>query len=189
MREQDRAELLRLLNGSEKAVRRIDGAVARYRSDLPTEIEREQTPTQIAEDAKRLRQAIHTIASLIASGGDAWLAFKENCASDGATGVQAVHHLVEALGPGPGEPGDLLTAAAAVTADELKPTRKRPKSAAKAVRFALVFHTAQAATDAGVLVSRSSAAFQQIMAAVFRSANIVADPDHDIREYLKATAE
>ena len=189
MREQDRAELLRLLNGSEKAVRRIDGAVARYRSDLPTEIEREQTPTQIAEDAKRLRQAIHTIASLIASGGDAWLAFKENCASDGATGVQAVHHLVEALGPGPGEPGDLLTAAAAVTADELKPTRKRPKSAAKAVRFALVFHTAQAATDAGVLVSRSSAAFQQIMAVVFHAANIVADPDHDIREYLKATAE
>lgn len=189
MREQDRAELLRLLNGSVKALRRIEGAVARYRADLPTEIEREQTPTQIAEDAKRLHNAIQTIAGLIASGGDAWLAFKENCASDGAEGVQALHHLVEALGAGRGESGHLLTAAAAVTADELKPTRKRPKSAAKAVRFALVFHTAQAAADAGVLVSRSSASFQQIMAAVFHAANIVADPDHDIREYLKATAE
>ncbi len=189
MNGQDRAELLQLLNGSDKALRRIEEAIVRFNADLPTELKREQTPTQIAEDAKSLHHAIQTIISLIATNGDAWLTFKDFCAADGVDSIRALNHLAEALDTsGIGSPGELLLAASEMAADDLKPIRKRPKSAAKAVRFSLVFHTAQAASEAGVLISRSSTTFQKIMSSVFRAANIMADPEHDIREFLKATA-
>ena len=182
MKDRDRVELLRLLNGSENALSWVTNAIARYRDDLPVEIEREQTPTAIATDAKKLHQALRTIAEQIASDGDAWMTFKQNCAIEGAQAIAALHHLTEALGPGSNEPAEWLISAAEITADELKPTRKRPKSAAVAVRYNLLHHVAFAARNAGVSVSRNSSAFQKIAAISYRLANIYTDPDGDIKK-------
>jgi hypothetical protein len=181
VRKEDRAALLALLNGKETALCWIENAIGRYKEDLPHEIEREQTPSAIATEAKRLHQALQTIAEQIAREGDAWLTFKQNCAIEGSEAIAALVCLNEALGPGPNEPADWLLSAAELTAQELKPTKKRPNSAAVAVRYNLVHHTALAARNAGVPVSRNSTVFQEIVTIVFRAANIHTDPDRDIR--------
>lgn len=181
IKKRERAALLALLNGNESAVNWIWQAIERYREDLPAEIEREQTPTAIAKDAKKLHQALQTIAEQIANDGEAWLTFKQNCATEGAHAIAALYHLAEALGPGANEPSDWLLSAAEITEQELKPTIKRPKSAAVAVRYNLLHHIAQASKRAGVQVSRNNPAFLDIVALCYQAANINTDPDNDIR--------
>lgn len=181
IKKRERAELLALLNGNESAVDWIWHAIERYRQDLPAEIEREQTPTAIAKDAKHLHQALQTISEQIANGGDAWLTFKQNCATEGSHAIAALHCLTEALGPGANEPADWLLSAAEITEKELKPSRKRPKSAAVAVRYNLLHHIAQASKRAGVQASRNNPAFLDIVALSYQAANIYTDPDNDIR--------
>lgn len=180
-KKRERAALLALLNCNELAVDWIWQAIERYRQDLPAEIEREQTPTAISKDAKHLHQALQTIAEQIAKGGDAWLTFKQNCATEGSRAIAALHCLTEALGPGANEPADWLLSAAEITEKELKPSIKRPKSAAVAVRYNLLHHVIEASKRAGIEVSRNNPAFLNIVALAYQAANIYTDPDHDIR--------
>lgn len=187
LEERERLRLHALLNGSDKAVRQIEAAIAHYAEMLPMARAAKQLPSEVKKDADDLHKALQTIVRIIADGGDAWEFFKSNAADDGL--AKPLHQLIEALGPGAGEPGDALVLIAEQNAVELKPTKSRPRSPDKVSRFSLMFHVANAARDAGVLISRNSTAFQEITATVFSTANIHADPDHDIREFLKAFTE
>ena len=187
LEQRHRESMLALLNGNAQALRKIEFAIGQYLEMLPIARLATQTPRDIKKDADELHQALQSLVRIMADDGEAWANFKAGAAADGQ--AAALHNLIEALGPGAGEPGEALAFAAGQTADDLKPSRKRPRSADKNTRFALMFHVANAAQDAGVLVSRNSTAFREITAIVFEAANIHADPEHDIREYLKAFAE
>lgn len=183
----NRDKMLALLNGSAQGLRKIEFAIGNFLAMLPIARQATQTPSDIKKDADELHQALQSLVRIIAADGDAWSNFKAAAAADGQ--AAALASLIEALGPGAGEHGEALAFVAGQTADDLKPSRKRPRSADKNTRFALMFHVANAAQDAGVLVSRNSTAFREITAIVFEAANIHADPEHDIREYLKAFAK
>ncbi|WP_146180568.1 hypothetical protein [Limnohabitans curvus] len=187
LEERERLRLHALLNGSDKAVRQIEAAITHYAEMLPMARAAKQLPSEVKKDADDLHKALQTIVRIIADGGDAWEFFKSNAADEGL--VKPLHQLTEALGPGAGEPGDALVLIAEQNAADLKPKKSRPRSPDKVSRFSLMFHVANAARDAGVLISRNSTAFQEITAAVFLAANIHADPDHDIREFLKTFTE
>jgi hypothetical protein len=187
LEERERLRLHALLNGSDKAVRQIEAAITHYAEMLPMARAAKQLPSEVKKDADDLHKALQTIVRIITNGGDAWEFFKSSAAADGLT--TPLHQLTEALGPGIGEPGDALVFVAEQNAADLKPTKSRPRSPDKVSRISLMSHVANAARDAGVLISRNSTAFQEITAAVFLAANIHADPDHDIREFLKTITE
>lgn len=186
LEQHDRDKMLGLLNGSAQALRKIEFAIGDYLAMLPIARQATQKPSEIKNDADELHQALQNLVRIMADDGDAWTNFKAGAVADGQG--KALASLMDALGPGAGEPGDALAFVAQQTADDLKPSRKRPRSADKITRFVLVFHVANAAHESGVLVSRNSTAFREIIATVFEAANIQADPEHDIREYLKAFA-
>jgi len=50
-------------------------------------------------------------------------------------------------------------------------------------------HVANAARDAGVLISRNSKAFQEITAIVFSAAKIYLQPERGVREFVTAITE
>lgn len=185
--EPERSRLLALLNGSEKAVRQIEEAITRYAVMLPMARAAKQKPTEVKRDADELHQALQTLVRIIGESGEAWQNVKAAAAAEGL--ADTVFSLAESMAPGRGEPGDTLVRVAADVADDLKPAKKRPRSPDKVSRFVLMFHTANAARDAGVLVSRNSTAFQDIAAVVFSAAGIPQDPEHDIREYLEAFSQ
>lgn len=184
LEERERKRLLALLNGSDKAVRLIESAISRYTLMRPIARDAAQKPTEIKKDADDLHKALQTLVRIIADSGDAWMNFK---AGAGAEGLSIpLNMLTDALGPGAGEPGDALVLIAAETAADLKPGIGRPKGADNVSRIGLIFHVANAARDAGVLVSRNSKAFQEISEAVYVAAGIPQSPERDIRDYLEA---
>ncbi len=185
--KQERAQLLALLNGSERAVQRIEEAIGRYITMLPMALQATQKPSEAKKEADRLRQALQTLVGIIADGGEAWNNFRAYAADDGL--AVPLHHLIEALGPGANESGEALARVAAQSAIEMTPSGGRRRGPEKAERFILLFHVSNAARDAGVLISRNSAAFRKITEAAFRAANVDSDPEHDIREYLKTLTE
>jgi hypothetical protein len=184
MRDRERAELLQLLNGNQVALRRIEGAVSRFKQMLPIEVARKKAPTEVAKDAKRLHDAIQTIAGLVRNKGDVWATFREHCFSDGKIGVDALLHLEEAFIPGAGEPGDTLAFAASMTADELKPTRGASFSVKKEERLNLLHHAVNAARDAGLKFTRHSAESNEFVRLVYLAAGIDVDHDNDVRDYM-----
>lgn len=187
LNEQKRERLLALLNGSEKALRLIEAAIARYIELLPIAREAMQKPSEIKKEADDLHLALKNLVRIIASGGEAWEYFKAGAMADGL--ALPLHQLTEALGSGASESGEALVFAASQSADDLKPTQSRPKSADKISRFIFLFHLANAAREANVLISRNSKQFQEIIDISFEAVNIVADPEHDIRKYLQAFSQ
>lgn len=186
-KQDERARLQALLNDSESAVRRIEDAISRYSAMLPIARQAAQKPSEIKKDADDLHQALQTLVRIIADEGNAWGNFKACAADDGL--AAPLHHLIEALGPGESEPGEAMARAAAQSASELQPTKGRSRTPDKAERFVLMFQVGAAAREAGVLISRNSAALRQIVEVAFAAANIQADPEHDIRTFLKSFEE
>lgn len=192
--QQERARLQALLNGSERAVRRIEDAIGRYSTMLPIARQAKQEPKEIKRDADDLHQALQTLVRIIADGGEAWTNFKASAAADGQ--AMPLHCLIEALGPGPGE---ALARVAHETAEDLKPIKRRPRSPEKVERFVLLFHVISAATEAGVIVSRGSPAFLEIVETAYEAAGIsnrakgrefgLHNAENDLKEYLKKSAE
>jgi len=121
LEEQERLKLHALLNGSDKAVRQIEAAIAHYDEMRLIARAAKQIPTEVKKDADDLHKALQTIVRIIANGGDAWEFFKSNAAADGLT--TPLHQLTDALGPGIGEPGDALVLIAEQNA--ATPTRSR----------------------------------------------------------------
>lgn len=187
LEQHDRDKMLGLLNGNAQALRKIESAIGEYLAMLPIARQAKQNPSEIKKDADELHLALQNLVRIMADDGDAWTNFKAGAVADGQG--KALASLMDALGPGAGEPGDALAFVAQQTADDLKPVRKRPRSTDKITRIVLVFHVANAARESGVEIARKNAAFREIIATVFEAANIHADPEHDIREYVQAFAE
>lgn len=197
LEQHDRDKMLALLNGNAQALRKIEFAIGQYLEMLPIARQAKQEPREIKNDADELHQALQSLVRIMADDGEAWTNFKAGAAADGQ--ASALHNLIEALGPGAGEPGEALAFAAAQTADDLKPSRKRPRSAEKSTRFVLMFHVANTAQEAGVLVSRNSTAFREIIETAYEAAGIsnrthgrefgLYNAENDLKEYLKAFAE
>lgn len=196
-KQEERARLQALMNDSERAVRRIEDAINRYSVMLPIARRAKQKPGEIKKDADDLHQALQTLVRIIADGGDAWSNFKAGAAADDL--AMPLHCLIEALGPGAGEPGEALTRVAKETVEYLKPTKSRPRSPDKAERFVLMFHLIVAANEAGVPVSRNNHAFMEIIETAYEAAGIsnraarrefgLHNAENDLKEYLKKAAE
>jgi hypothetical protein len=197
LEERERLRLHALLNGSDQAVRQIEAAISHHAEMLPMARMATQKPSEIKKDADDLHKALQTIVRIIAEGGYAWERFKSNAADDGLT--MPLHQLTEALGPGAGEPGDALVFVAEQNAADLKSSIGRPQGPEQISRNVLMFHLVNSAREAGVLVSRNSTAFREIVKTAYEAAGISSDhekwghhqelPVNDIRKFFESFAE
>ena len=185
--QHDRGRLFDLFGGNEPAIRQIEFAVSHYPLARQHARDRWKKPAEIKKEADVLHQALRTLATAASTNSEAWQSFKWAAIDQGL--IREFQALQGAVGNGAGEPGEALVFAAQESAECLKPKKGSPGIPDKEARLSFMLNIVNAARLAGIAVTRADSTFREIAEIAYRSANVTADPEHDIRDFLKAQAE
>lgn len=177
-----RATLLRLLQGSQRAMQEIEAAVRRYQEARAAIRLRSPARGGRNRDAEALHQALQTLVRIASEGGAAWTGFLgQSAAID-----QLAPSTLGALQDLASEPGHALVDAASRSARNLAPTRGRPISEERILRLQLISSATLAAARTGLHTTISGAGrYRLLIEGVFEIAGIPQSPDHDVRHYLR----
>lgn len=177
-----RATLLRLLRGSQRALREVEAAVWRYQAERAAMRLRGPARGSRNRDAEALHQALQTLVRIASQGGAAWAGFLEQSAASGRLAPSTLGALQDLAS----EPGRALADAAARSARSLAPTRGRPVSEERGLRLQLISSATLAAVRTGLHTTTSGAGrYRLLIEGVFEIAGIPQSPDHDVRHYLR----